>query len=111
MIFYKNGLSDNMNSAVFLGLQGGRHNNVIAAIATQLKEVISPEYKLYMQQVWLNAQTLANELMKWGYNICTNGTDNHIILVDLRKHDISGKKIEKICEFVNISINKKFCCR
>jgi glycine hydroxymethyltransferase len=106
MIFCKKELEDKINSAVFPGLQGGPHNGQIAAIATQLKEVMTPEYKLYIQQVKSNAQTLANELIKCGYNICTNGTDNHIILVDLRKHNILGSKIEKICEYVNISINK-----
>ena len=106
MIFFKKELEDKINSAVFPGLQGGPHNGQIAAIATQLKEVMTPEYKSYIQQVKSNANILANELMKCGYNVCTNGTDNHIILVDMRKYDISGSKIEKICEFVNISINK-----
>ena len=106
MIFYKKELEDNINNSVFPGLQGGPHNHQIAAIATQLKEVMTPEFTQYIKQVKLNAQTLATELINYGYKICTNGTDNHIILVDLRDNEISGQKIEKICEYVNISINK-----
>ena len=106
MIFYKKELENNINNAVFPGLQGGPHNHQIAAIATQLNEVMTPEYKTYIKQVKLNAQVLANELINYGYNVCTNGTDNHIILIDLRNVNLSGNKIEKICEFVNISINK-----
>jgi glycine hydroxymethyltransferase len=106
MIFYKKELEDKINNSVFPGLQGGPHNHQIAAIATQLKNVMSPEYKVYIQQVKLNAKILANELINYGYKICTDGTDNHIILVDLRDINITGNKIEKICEYVNISINK-----
>ena len=60
----------------------------------------------YIQQVKLNAKTMANEFIQRGYNIVTNGTDNHIVLCNLKDKGITGSKIEKICEYVNISINK-----
>ena len=106
MIFYKKEFENQINEAVFPGLQGGPHEHQIAAIATQLKEVATPEFKEYIQQVKKNAKVLGEELMNYGYNVCTNGTDNHLLLVDLRDKQVSGSKIEKICELVNISINK-----
>ena len=106
MIFFKKEFENQVNQSVFPGLQGGPHEHQIAAIATQLKEVASPEFKLYIQQVKKNAKVLANELIKNGYQISTNGTDNHLILVSLHKQGITGSKIEKICEKANISINK-----
>jgi glycine hydroxymethyltransferase len=106
MIFYKKEYEKQINNSVFPGLQGGPHEHQIAAIATQLKEVTTPEFKLYIQQVKKNSKALAEYLINLDYKICTNGTDNHLILVDLRNKNISGSKIEKICEFVNISINK-----
>ena len=106
MIFYKKEFENQINEAVFPGLQGGPHEHQIAAIATQLKEVSTPEFKEYIQQVKKNAKVLGEELMNYGYNVCTNGTDNHLLLVDLRDKEVSGSKIEKICELVNISINK-----
>ncbi len=108
MIFYQKYLEDQINNSVFPGLQGGPHNHQIAAIATQLHEVMHPEFKKYIMQVKKNAKVLAESLIGHGYTVCTNGTDNHIVLVDLRSHAISGKKIEKICEVLNISINKIF---
>ena len=106
MIFYKKEYEKQINNSVFPGLQGGPHEHQIAAIATQLKEVTTPEFKLYIQQVKKNSKALSEYLINLDYKICTNGTDNHLILVDLRNKNISGSKIEKICEFVNISINK-----
>ena len=106
MIFSKKELENHINQAVFPGLQGGPHEHQIAAIATQLKEVNTLEFKKYIIQVKKNAKVLAEELIKYGYNISTNGTDNHLILVNLRSHGISGSKIERLCELVNISINK-----
>ena len=106
MIFYKKEFENKVNQAVFPMLQGGPHEHQIAAIATQLKEVMTPEFKKYIQQVKLNAKKLSIELTKKGYHISTGGTDNHQILVNLRNKGITGSKIEKICEKVNISINK-----
>ncbi len=106
MIFFRKEYEDKINQAVFPGLQGGPHEHQIAAIATQLKEVDTPEFKLYIQQVKKNAKALSNRLIEKGYNICTGGTDNHIVLINLHDKHITGSKVEKICEKVNISINK-----
>ena len=106
MIFCKNKFGKAINSAVFPCIQGGPHQHQIAAIATQLKEVGTPEFKKYIQQVKLNAQILARTLIAYGYTLATNGTENHLILVNLKPFDITGSKVEKLCEAVNISINK-----
>lgn len=106
MIFFKKEFEDQVNQSVFPGLQGGPHEHQIAAIATQMKEVATPEFKIYIQQVKKNAKVLAYELMNHGYHVSTNGTDNHLILISLHKQEITGSKIEKICEQANISINK-----
>ncbi len=106
MIFFKKEYENAINSSVFPGTQGGPHENTIAAIATQLKEVNTNEFKEYILKVQSNAKTLANTMIKYGYKVCTGGTDNHIILIDLRDKKISGNKIEKLCEECHISINK-----
>lgn len=106
IIFFKSELEQLINDAVFPGLQGGPHENQIAAIATQLREVQTPEFKTYIQQVRLNAQMLAKALENYDYKIVTGGTDNHLMLVDLRNKGISGGKAEKILEYVGISVNK-----
>ena len=106
IIFFLREFEQQINEAVFPGLQGGPHENQIAAVATQLKEVQTIEFKDYIKQVRLNSQELAKALQKLEYNIVTNGTDNHLFLVDLRNKGISGGKVEKILEFVNISVNK-----
>ena len=107
MIFFnKNKIKNNINFSVFPGLQGGPHENKIAAIAVQLKEIMTPEFTEYMKQVQSNARVMANKFINLGYNVCTGGTDNHIILIDLKDKNINVYKIEKICELVNISINK-----
>ena len=106
MIFYKSQFSHKINQMVFPGLQGGPHQHQIAAVATQLKHVTTPEFKLYIQQVRANAKILCNELKSLGYKPTTGDTDNHLILLDLRPQGITGSKIEKICEHVDISINK-----
>lgn len=106
IIFFRKELEQQINDAVFPGLQGGPHQNQIAAIATQLKEVNTPEFKEYIQQVRKNSQTLANQLIVLGYTIITGGTDNHLFLVNLMDKGISGSKAEKILEFCDISVNK-----
>lgn len=106
MIFCKKQYEKLINESVFPSLQGGPHEHQIAAIATQLKQVNTPEFKQYIKQVKINAQTLSNELINKGYKICSGGTENHIILIDLNNKNITGSKIEKLCELVNISINK-----
>ena len=109
MIFFRKderGFEQKINDAVFPGLQGGPHDHQVAAIATQLKEVATPEFKQYCIQIKKNAKALAQALMDKGYTICTNGTDNHLILWDVRPLGLTGSKIEKVCDLINISLNK-----
>lgn len=97
------GLIDN---SVFPGLQGGPHNHQIAALAFQLEYAKTQEFKHYIENVIDNASILANALMEKGYAIATNGTNNHLVLVKLRDKDISGSKVEYLCELCDISVNK-----
>ncbi|TDL24498.1 SHMT-domain-containing protein [Rickenella mellea] len=99
-------LEKRVNEAVFPSTQGGPHNNTIAGIATALKQACSPTWKAYAKQVITNAQTLAAELVANGYKLQTNGTDNHLVLWDLRPAGVTGSKVEKICDLVHITINK-----
>ncbi|KAI9142087.1 serine hydroxymethyltransferase [Paraphysoderma sedebokerense] len=99
-------LEAKINAAVFPSCQGGPHNNTIAGIAVALKQVASPEFKTYAQQVKKNARALADALSKFGYKIVTEGTDNHLVLWDLRPNKLTGSKIEKICDLANITLNK-----
>ncbi|ONK58009.1 uncharacterized protein A4U43_C09F6900 [Asparagus officinalis] len=97
---------DRINFAVFPSLQGGPHNNHIAALAIALKQVATSEYKAYIQQVKKNAQALASALMRRKCRLVTGGTDNHLILWDLRTFGLTGKSFEKVCEACHISLNK-----
>jgi len=106
MIFYKKELGDKINFSVFPSIQGGPHNHQIAAVATQLNEVMTPMYKEYIIQVKKNAKTLANELMDRGYKLSSDGTDTHLILMNVRDVGLTGSKVEKICEWLDISLNK-----
>jgi glycine hydroxymethyltransferase len=106
IIFFRRELEQQINDAVFPGLQGGPHENQIAAVATQLREVQTLEFKEYIKQVRLNAQTLSSALEGQGFTIVTGGTENHLMLVDLRNKGISGGKAEKLLEYVGISVNK-----
>ncbi|RHZ81242.1 hypothetical protein Glove_122g103 [Diversispora epigaea] len=108
LIFFrkKDDLEDRVNNAVFPSCQGGPHNNTIAAIAVCLKQVATPEFQQYSKQVKLNAKALSKALTDHGYQIVTEGTDNHLILWDLRSLKLTGSKVEKICDMVNITVNK-----
>ena len=106
LIFYKKELKDKIDFAVFPGLQGGPHNHQICALATQLLEVDSDEFKDYIKQVKLNARVLANYFAENGYKLVTGGTDNHLLLIDLKNKNVSGAKVEYVCECVDISLNK-----
>ena len=102
-----NGIVEKIHNAVFPGLQGGPHNNQIGALALQFKLANTDEFKEYIQNVKSNAKTMAEKLKSLGYKLSTDGTDNHIVLVDLKDKDITGSKLEKVCEAVDISLNKK----
>lgn len=106
IIFSKKELSEKIDFSVFPGLQGGPHNHQIAALATQLMEVNTEEFRDYITQVMLNAKALSNHLMNHGFKLVTNGTDNHLLLVDLRNKGVTGSKVEYIAECVDISLNK-----
>lgn len=95
-----------INQAVFPGLQGGPHMHQIAAIATQMKEVCSDEWKAYARQVQSNAKALADALLRKGYSIVSNGTDNHLLLWNVRASNLTGSKMEKLLEAIHISVNK-----
>lgn len=99
-------LEDKINNAVFPSLQGGPHENTIAAIAVTMAEAAKPDFKVYQQHVRKNSKALAEGLMKLGHKIVTNGTDNHLLLWDLRPHGLTGSKMEKLFELAHISVNK-----
>ena len=94
-----------MNEAVFPACQGGPHNNTIAGIATALLQATQPTWKAYARQVIVNAQVLGAELVAHGYKLQTSGTDNHLVLWDLRPLGLTGSKLEKLCDIVGITIN------
>ncbi len=96
----------NFNKAVFPGTQGGPLEHVIAAKAVCLGEALKPEFKTYQEQIIKNAQALAAGLKKQGFKLLTDGTDNHLMLVDLRDLGISGKDLQNRCDEVYITINK-----
>ncbi|KAG6915685.1 hypothetical protein DXG01_010413 [Tephrocybe rancida] len=99
-------LEKRVNDAVFPACQGGPHNNTIAAVATSLLQVAQPSWKAYAKQVIANARTLGEALGSHGYKLQTNGTDNHLILWDLRPLGLTGSKVEKVCDLMGITINK-----
>ncbi len=96
----------NFNKAIFPGTQGGPLEHVIAAKAVCFGEALKPEFKEYQAQVKKNAAVLAEELKKQGFNILTGGTDNHLMLVDLRGMEVSGKELQRRCDEVYITLNK-----
>uniref|UniRef100_A0A8C3W1J1 Serine hydroxymethyltransferase n=1 Tax=Catagonus wagneri TaxID=51154 RepID=A0A8C3W1J1_9CETA len=98
-----------INSAVFPGLQGGPHNHAIAGVAVALKQAMTPEFRVYQQQVVANCRALARTLTGLGYKVVTGGSDNHLILVDLRSKGTDGGRAEKVLEACNIACNKNAC--
>uniref|UniRef100_A0A7N0ZWV3 Serine hydroxymethyltransferase n=1 Tax=Kalanchoe fedtschenkoi TaxID=63787 RepID=A0A7N0ZWV3_KALFE len=99
-------LEEKINFAVFPSLQGGPHNNHIAALAVALKQVATPEFRAYMKQVKKNALALANALLRRNCRLVTGGTDTHLIIWDLRTMGLTGKNYEKVCEMCHITLNK-----
>ena len=95
-----------INSKVFPGLQGGPLEHVIAAKAVCFKEAMSDEFKAYQEQLVKNAKVLADELVKKGFRIVSGGTDNHLMLVDLRPRNCTGKEVQIACDKAGITLNK-----
>lgn len=121
MIFYRKGqkgsdnkgnpvmydLEEKVNFAVFPGLQGGPHNHTIAALATCLKQAATPEFAEYQKQVLKNCARLAGELTKLGYKLVSGGSDNHLVLIDVKSSkDIDGARVERVLELACIATNK-----
>ncbi len=121
MIFYRKGvrkhdaktgkdlmydLEGPINFSVFPGHQGGPHNHTITALAVALKQAMTPEFKQYQQQVIKNAKTLEEEFKHLGHKLVADGTDSHMVLLDLRQHSLDGARVEAVLEQVNIACNK-----
>ncbi|CAF1166975.1 unnamed protein product [Adineta ricciae] len=98
-----------INEAIFPGLQGGPHNNTIAAIGIALKEASSNEFKSYAKQIVNNAKQLVKSLQDKGYVFVSGGTDTHLALLDLRPLGLDGAKTEKVLEAVSVAVNKNTC--
>ena len=99
------GLPELIDKAVFPGLQGGPHENAIAAIAVALGEALAPSFNAYAKQIVKNAKTLAGELQKLGWRVVSGGTDNHLMLVDTCANGVSGKEASEKLERAGIIVN------
>lgn len=106
IIFCKKQYAQDIDRAVFPGLQGGPHDHVTLAKAVAFGEALKPSFKVYGKQIVKNAQALAEVLTKGGLRVVSGGTDNHLLLVDLTPLSVVGKQAEKWLEDVNISVNK-----
>ena len=122
MIFYRKGdrkigtgpkaktvpydIESKINFSVFPGLQGGPHNHTIAGLACALHQAQGPEYKAYQSQVLENSKALAAGLAKRGLSLVSGGTDNHIVLVDLKPRGVDGARVERVLELAHIAVNK-----
>ena len=106
LILAKEEYAKKLNSAVFPGTQGGPLEHVIAAKAVCLKEAMAPEFKEYAHNVVANAKVLAQALLEEGFDLVTGGTDNHLMLADLRPMNITGKDLQERCDQNHITLNK-----
>ncbi|CAK9155451.1 unnamed protein product [Ilex paraguariensis] len=112
MIFFKKDpvlgvdLESAINNAVFPGLQGGPHNHTIGGLAVCLKYAQTPEFKVYQNKVVANCRALASRLIELGHKLVSGGSDNHLVLVDLRPLGIDGARVEKILDMASITLNK-----
>lgn len=95
-----------INFSVFPGHQGGPHNHTITALAVALKQARTPEFKQYQESVIRNAKALEIEFKRLGYKLVADGTDSHMVLLDLRAHSLDGARVEAVLEQVNIACNK-----
>jgi glycine hydroxymethyltransferase len=105
VILFKQKYTSAVNKSVFPGLQGGPHMHTISAIAVALKEASMPSFKTYAQQIVKNAKRLAERLMEYGFNLVSGGTDNHLILIDLRNKKLAGKPLAKALDRAHIECN------
>lgn len=106
LILCKEKYAQIIDKAIFPGTQGGPLMHIIAAKAVCFKEALKPEFKLYQAQIIKNANALAEELLKLDFNLVSGGTDNHLILIDLRNKHITGKDLETKLDEVGITVNK-----
>lgn len=106
MILCTEALAKKIDSAIFPGSQGGPLEHIIAAKAVALGEAMKPEFKAYQEQILKNAAALAKALMAEGFDLVSGGTDNHLMLVDLRPARLTGKEMERRLDEVNITVNK-----
>ena len=106
LILAKEEYSKKLNAAVFPGTQGGPLEHVIAAKAVCLKEAMQPEFKTYAHNVVKNAKAMAQALLEEGFDLVTGGTDNHLMLTDLRPMNITGKELQERCDANHITLNK-----
>jgi len=96
----------NLYQSVFPGHQGGPHNHTITALSVALKQTMTPEFKLYQQQIIKNAKALEEELKRLDYKLVSDGTDSHMVLLNLRPQNLDGARVEAVLEAVNIACNK-----
>lgn len=106
MIICREELREKIFPKVFPGLQGGPHNHTIAAIGVALKEAMTPAFRKYASQIVRNAKALAKHLQSYGFEIVSGGTDNHVMLVDLRNKEIRGKQAQELLESAGIVANR-----
>lgn len=106
IILCRQQLAAAINKAIFPGIQGGPLMHVIAAKAVALKEAMTDEFKLYQEQIVKNARTLADKLSETGFSLISGGTDNHLILVDVRGQNLTGKEAERLLDEIGVTVNK-----
>ena len=106
MILCKEKYGKDIDKALFPGTQGGPLMHTIAAKAVCFGEALKPEFKEYQKQIIKNAKVLSEELLKYGFNLVSGGTDNHLMLIDLRNKGITGKELEERLDDIGITVNK-----
>jgi glycine hydroxymethyltransferase len=106
MIMCREDMAKKLNSSIFPGIQGGPLMHVVAAKAVALKEAMTPEFKAYQGQVVKNASAMASALVSRGFRLVSGGTDNHLMLVNLKDSELTGKDAEAALEAVGITVNK-----
>jgi glycine hydroxymethyltransferase len=106
LILCKEPYAKQVDKAIFPGIQGGPLEHIIAGKAICFKEALTPEFKHYQEQIVKNAKALAEGLLKNGFRLVSGGTDNHLVLVDLRPYKVTGKIAENVLDEVGITVNK-----